>query len=164
MLNFRHVRGCIELSGASQVLKVKHRMKCFVWLAFQSPWEPLCLEAALSSVRCEAAIIAERGDLQLFPKSLKMALFSVTDFNIMHAFFTWYLMTLRCQRCKQYRNGPWDRGTKTDKTRKMIQRRPHVSDFTRACSFLHHLHRAPCVLFPLAEAIASCRPDPSILY
>lgn len=37
MLNFRHVRGCTELSGASQVLKVKHTMKCFVWLAFQSP-------------------------------------------------------------------------------------------------------------------------------
>lgn len=42
MLNFRHVRGCIELNGASQVLKVKQMMKCFVWLALQStvPQEP----------------------------------------------------------------------------------------------------------------------------
>lgn len=36
MLNFRHVRGCIELNGASQVLKVKQMIKCFVWLALQS--------------------------------------------------------------------------------------------------------------------------------
>lgn len=44
MLNFRHVSGCIELNGASQVLKVKQMMKCFVWLALQSrvPPEPLC--------------------------------------------------------------------------------------------------------------------------
>lgn len=44
MLNFRHVSGCIELNGASQVLKVKQMMKCFVWLALQStvPQEPLC--------------------------------------------------------------------------------------------------------------------------
>lgn len=43
MLNFRHVRGCIELNRASQVLKVKQMIKCFVWLALQStvPQEPL---------------------------------------------------------------------------------------------------------------------------
>lgn len=61
MLNFRHVSGCIELNGASQVLKVKQMMKCFVWLALQStvPQEPLRLQPAHSYPR--AAALAALG-------------------------------------------------------------------------------------------------------
>lgn len=66
MLNFRHVSGCIELNGASQVLKVKQMMKCFVWLASQStvPREPLQQQPMHSYPRAALLLALGRQALQ----------------------------------------------------------------------------------------------------
>lgn len=51
-----------------------------------------------------------------------------------------HLMTSRCLQCKWYGHG-LRTGTKTDETRKMIQRKPRGSDSTRKSSLLHCLLR-----------------------